>query len=247
MESFATTSSLIEAIASRSLAGDPPVTALYASAGADTREYTFLHPEFLSRHELSDVPAPNVFVLVDHAKQPDPEFSDPATTIETLSSEPVQASGIAMRLSRVRYTSDQFGAREIVGLTIKADNRAVQPIWHREGWIPHIFIGVCDGCRYGGNPPEACVNRLDVPPGVPLAEAAAVQVPRWWVTDHFRDNKPFNELGPGALVESTDDRFPFKFRKLGLLSSEWGRYGGTVLPGATLFEVVRGDGSPIDL
>ena len=127
MESFATTSSLIEAIASRSLAGDPPVTALYASAGADTREYTFLHPEFLSRHELSDVPAPNVFVLVDHAKQPDPEFSDPATTIETLSSEPVQASGIAMRLSRVRYTSDQFGAREIVGLTIKADNRAVQP------------------------------------------------------------------------------------------------------------------------
>jgi hypothetical protein len=246
MESFATTASLIEATGARSLIGDPPVTALYASAGADTRQYTFLHPEFLSRHELRNVPAPNVFVLVDHRQQPDPKFSDPATTIKTLSSEPVQASGIAMRLSHVRYTSDQFGARDFAVLTIRADNRAVQPIWHREGWIPEIFIGVCDGCRYGGNPPEFCVNRLAVPTAMPLAEAAAVPVPRWWVTDHFLDNKPFAELGRGDLVESADDRFPFKFRKLALLSSEWGGYGGSVLLGATLFEVIHRDGSPID-
>ena len=124
MESFATTSSLIEAMASRSLAGDKPVTALYASAGPIHVEYTFLHPEFLSSHGLGDIQLPTYSCSSTTTKQPDAEFSDPATAIETLSREPVQASGIAMSFAGPLHERSvrRAGIRR---LTIKADNRAV--------------------------------------------------------------------------------------------------------------------------
>jgi hypothetical protein len=99
--------------------------------------------------------------------------------------------------------------------------------------------GVCDGCRKGGNPPRACVNRLDVSPARPPSIASTVPAPRWWITDHFEDAQRFTELRVGEVVESLDARFPSVYRKRALLSSAWGRYGGRVMAGATLFEVER--------
>lgn len=236
MSSYPTMATLIEAIAAEGRLGEPPVTALYPSAGSDSYQYTFLHPEFLARRGIDQVPAPSVFVLVDRRDQDPPEFDDRATRIETLESEPVRAGGLEMRVDPVVHASDTFADRELTVIAVTADNRAVQPVWHREGWVSDLFIGVCDGCAFGGNPRQACVDRLDVPSRMPQAEAEAVRIPRWWVTDHFRDAKPFAELGVGEIVESIDPRFPFVFRKLALLASDWGRYGGPVMAGATMFE-----------
>jgi hypothetical protein len=105
--------------------------------------------------------------------------------------------------------------------------------------VPDVFIGVCYGCRWGGNPKEFCVNRLDVPPGMPQARADAIRVPQWWIADHFKDVRPIAELGVGGLIRSSDPRFPFAYRKRALLSSDWGKYAGPARAGATLFETVR--------
>jgi hypothetical protein len=167
------------------------------------------------------------------------QFSDDSTTIETVDSEPVRAGGIDMRLARVRYTSTSFARRDLAVISIKADNRHIQPVWHREGWLPELFIGVCDGCRYGGNPSDACVNRLDVPSDMSRSEADQVRVPKWWITDHFRDVRSYGELRPGDHVESLDERFPFTYKKIALLSSDWGTYADSAMAGATLFSVER--------
>ncbi len=142
-----------------------------------------------------------------------------------------------MRHAHARYTSTTFGERNLAVITVTADHREIQPIWHRGGWLPELFIGVCDGRRWGGNPREACVNRLDVPAGMLQSMAEADRVPRWWITDHFSCAQQFAELHNGDAVESADPRFPFVYRKLALLSSEWGKYAGPALRGATLFEV----------
>jgi hypothetical protein len=46
-------------------------------------------------------------------------------------------------------------------------------------------------------------------------------------------------LRPDDVVEPLDDSFSFAFRKIALLSSDWGTYGYGAMPGATLFRVER--------
>jgi hypothetical protein len=237
MASFDTMAGLIADRGSQELAGDPPVTALYASAGADTKPFTFTHPEFLARRGLSDVPAPNVFVFVDRGRQPAPGFRDVATRIETLTEESVTVGGIGMRLLSVRFTSTSLATRTLAVVAIEADNERMSAIWHREAWVPEIFIGVCDGCRSGGN--RHCVNRLEAPPGMPASLAERVPAPPWWITDHFANVRTFGGLRNGDCVESLDGGFPLRFRKRALLSSDWGTYGGSTVRGATLFSVER--------
>jgi hypothetical protein len=230
---------LIAEVGRRGILDGPPVSALYPSAGFDTKQFTFTHAEFFARRGLAEVPAPNVYVLVDVRAQPPPAFTDTATEIETTDTERLTVGGIEMQLLTVRHHSDTFADRTVAVVSVTIDNREIQPIWHREGFLPDFFIGVCDGCRGGGNPKQYCVNRLNVPAAMPQALADAVRVPRWWIADHFMDVQPFAELRVGEHIRSTDPRFPFAYRKVALLSSDWGRYAGPTMAGATLFETVR--------
>jgi hypothetical protein len=230
---------LMAEIGSRGILDGPPVSALYPSAGPDTKQFTFTHPEFFARRGLAEVPDPNVYVLVDVNAQPPPAFTDAATELATTDAELLTVGGVEMQLLTVRHHSDTFADRTIAVVSVTIDNREIQPIWHREDFVPDVFIGVNDGCRWGGNPKEFCVNRLNVPPGMPQAVADAIRVPRWWIADHFMDIQAFVELGVGGLIRSSDARFPFAYRKVALLSSDWGKYAGPAMAGATLFETVR--------
>jgi hypothetical protein len=98
------------------------------------------------------------------------------------------------------------------------------------GWVPDVFIGVSDGCRWGGNP--RCVNRLTT--WGKGAEAGRVAVPKWWISDHLDDAR---EAGPG-LFESIEAGFRHHFVKRGLLATQRGHDRSPGICGATLFEVV---------
>ncbi len=62
-------------------------------------------------------------------------------------------------------------------------------------------------------------------------------MPRWWITDHFRNERPYAALRNDDYIESQDDAFPFRFKKVALLSSDWGNYADAAMRGASLFEV----------
>ncbi len=98
-----------------------------------------------------------------------------------------------------------------------------------DAFVPYIFIGVCDGCRFGGN--DQCVNRLD-------RQAHMERMPEYWVTDHFENSDLGCQISRGGTVKSLDEAYNWEFEKLALLSSSWGKYNPT-LGGATLFKVNR--------
>lgn len=230
--------------------------ALYASAGRDTKVLTFLHPEFLSKRSESQVSKIGLFILLDRsyilgAKQQDDDvvtdlsYEDTETTITQSNDKELLIDGFPARLVDINWTSHRadVSSYETKVLFIKCDNEQFPAVCQREHWAPDVFVGVCDGCGFGRN--DHCVNEL-VTQGMPRELMQKVALPKWWITDHFKnydllDNNgasKVNELRDGDLVRSQDPTFPIQFRKIGLLSSEWGDYGRkTAFRGANLFTV----------
>jgi hypothetical protein len=208
-------------------------TALYASAGADTKALVFTHPEFYEHRSVTAV-APEFFIYVDRAPPATLSFQDAHTTIAG-QSQSGSVAGLPATFMDVTVTSDRYANRTLKVAYIQAENTDVGLLTFSEQWAPDTFIGVTDGCRFGGN--LSCVNnlsRLDLSP----AQAAAVKLPKWWITDHFVNHEPFDELRDGDVVRSADPLFPVAFHKLALLSGDFGRYGRGAIRGATIFEVV---------
>lgn len=226
-----------------------PCTALYASSGADLRALTFTHPDALAARGAPPELAPSLYVYVDRWGRWDDsayEFADGRTRIEVEQTTPLQVGRFRGRLLLVRWRAEpgsshpEFRPRLIALAVMRGQNEDVASHLALESWVPVLFIGVNDGCLgFGGN--RHCVNELTVH-GFPRELLQGGLVPRWWVTDHFRNANPVGaEFRPGDYVVSVEEGFPLRFRKLAFLSSEFGtRYGTALsLAGATLFEVER--------
>jgi hypothetical protein len=216
-------------------AGPGAVTALYPSAGHDTKPFTFLGPAFLV-HRGVDMPAPEVYVYVDHTEPRDEKaaglfFHDDRTRIRSTDVREATLRSYPVRLMRVVVKADE-GEREIAVARIRVPNELAYGLCRDQGWSPDVFIGVLDGERFGGQvPPGWCENSLRL---YGSAMTAFARPPRWWVADHFRP--AVHHLAEGDVVRSPDPEFPVEFRKVRLLSSDWGHT--TQLFGATVFEVL---------
>jgi hypothetical protein len=215
--------------------GDDFATALYPSAGLDTRPLTFLHPSVLAaRAPDAGCPAPRFFVYGDRSRAFRNGFHDGRTRITIIWRRPLDADA---KLYGLEWQSDCFESRRYVIAYFRSENGDLAALAHREGWTPDVFIGVCDGCAFGGNPPHLCVNRL-TRHGRSVQDARTVALPRWWVTDHFSDASVPDPFTLGSVVTSTDSQFPVRFRGHGCLSREWGGYRNwSALRGTWLFEV----------
>ena len=216
-----------------------PDARLLERFGRDTMPFVFLHPRFLEQRGMSPAIAPTTFVYVDHRRPAGPLFfEDEHTSIETNTLTRIAFDKVGGAMMTVDVSSTEAGReREARVVYLETTNEHLYRMAQREGWTPDVFIGVCDGCRFGGNP--GCDNSLD-PGRTPLRFLGS---PRWWVTEHF---SPLSgSFAPGDVVSSPDPLFPARFRKVGLLSPKWGTYGVTMF-GATVFEVEpteRGDPS----
>jgi hypothetical protein len=224
-------------------------TALYLSAGTDSAALSFLNPGFIKERNISDYIAPEFFMYVDvkYDKSISNLFNycDNETEINTEWHQEVIWDGSLSYLSGIKYKSKKYGERKVLILFVAIKNREVLPKLKKENWIPHTFIGVCDGCCMGGNH-DGCVNTLEPSP-------ITMTMPKYWVTDHFSilgrgmmgsfdtyaANLP-NPIPVGEEVTSPNKNYIYKFKKIALLSSSWGGYAKhhPQLGGATLFKVI---------
>jgi len=212
------------------------VSALYASAGTDTRPITFTHPEFFQHHGI-EAPSPEFFVYVDRGATPPLSFDDAHTTITPDEVQDFEVGTLPARAFAATFRSDQYSDRTVHVVQLTGENEVVSAMMYRDRWVPDFFIGVADGCHaFGGN--KHCVNDLRLH-GADAATVAHAALPRWWITDHFNSADIPNPLPAGGVVGSTDEAFPVQFRKVALLSAQWGHYGRGSIPGATLFAVER--------
>ncbi len=217
-------------------------TALYASAGADTKILVFTEPNFLAERGVGIVGNISTYVLLDSnqtllAEKGGLKFSDSRTTITSRLTERGSLWGFDAGLFEVTVVTER-GTRVCEVVRVSVSNEQFAPTAAAHSWVPKVFVGVTDGCRFGGN--DNCVNRLDLG-GLSAAAVRRVSLPSWWITDHFADAVVPDTLPVGGRVESRDSRFPACFQKLALLSTDWGAYGGhgsTAIGGATVFSVV---------
>jgi len=225
-------------------------TALYVSAGTDSAALSFLNPGFLKDRNVLDYIAPEFFIYVDRtyaSEKPIPfNYSDDKTVVLTEWNCDITWDGSLAYLAGIQYRSSKYGARKITVLFVAIENKDILPKLRNENWIPHTFIGVCDGCCMGGNL-DGCVNTLEPSP-------IKMPMPQYWVTDHFsilgrgmirpfdtyRANLP-NPLPVGEEITSPNKDYKYKFKKVALLSSSWGGYARhhPQLGGATLFKVIE--------
>ncbi len=200
---------------------------------------TFTHPGFLRERNAGVLGDIGLYIYVDRLYPAAPfdailDFQDAETVLKTEAVEPLAVAGFSGYLLRMRHQST-FGVRDLWVARLKGENEEFSSVLRRLALLPDIFIGVCDGCAFGGN--EHCVNRLTTP-GLTSSQARGISVPRWWITDHFMGATIPTSLPTGTLVTGPKG-FPWSFRKLALLSTEWGNYGGwSAIGGATAFEVV---------
>jgi hypothetical protein len=224
-------------------------SALYVSAGADTKPMALLHPDFLARQGASSVKAPSFFVYVDQDRPASPDdqisFEDERTKIETTTSLPQDLEGHQADLLRVSLASDVLSERDVVILRVRMLNEDFAQFALAEGWSADWFIGVCDGCgAFGGN--SRCENALvDPNESIPLRLGS-----RWWVTDHLPGSDAPTTRSGGATdlandqaVRPKDLAFDLSLRQIAFLSTDWRSnvadttrlYGG-----ARVFGVERG-------
>ena len=163
------------------------ITCLYASAGNDTRPFTYLRPEVVTEEVISGWILPAFFVFVDRdsprsMEEMDLEFDDDRTRIETVESRPVEDGPWEMAaLLRVRVTSDRHPVQDYAVLRIRARNEDFVEDALAEEWSPLWYIGIRDGCRMFGNPGR-CTNILGSRAhSIPLRLGVM-----FWVTEHFR-------------------------------------------------------------
>ncbi len=229
--------------------------ALYASAGQDSKVLTFLHPEFLSKRSKSQISKIDLFILLDrfyalgeeHQDDDvaaDLSYVDEETAITQSNAQEYQVDRFPARTADITWTSHRpdVSSYETKVLFIRCDNEQFSAICQRDRWAPDVFIGVCDGCNFGTS--NHCVNELTTH-GIPREMMQEVVLPKWWITDHMGNCQMLDEAGTsqvhqlrdGDLVRSLDPEFPVQFRKIALLSSDWGHYGCAEIRGATLFKL----------
>ena len=240
----------LEAIASTLDA--EPVTLAYPCAGQDTKVFTFTHPDlFASR--LPGVPAPNLYIMNDKDPIDDLRFEDEGTSIATLSRREIADGCLHLEISwESRMPRDwmkpENSRRTIPVVWITADWRELSAMCGQAGLIPDFVVGVTDGCAFGGN--SQCLNDLSICDrhGLTIEQARRIPTSRYWITDHFshrglRYEGIPNPLPTGGIVRPKPGSvFPYMFRKLALLSTDWGIYGQWgPIGGATVFEVLPND------
>lgn len=219
---------------------EEPVTALYPCCGQDTMPFTFTHPDFFKHLDMQDIPSPNVFIFIDKIEH-HLEYDDANLSIAVVRKEDISIFGHNAAFHQLVWSSSADREwliqkeRNFFVVYLVGNWRRFPHVFSQEGFVPDFFVGVTDGCRLGGNP--ECVNRLSTN-GLGYEEAARIPMPRYYITDHFENAQIPNPCRRGDFVSSMDESFPLVFKKLALLSTDWGNYGGwTNLGGATLFKV----------
>ena len=154
---------------------------LYVSAGADTRPFSYLRPEALTNLDLDEEVFPRFFVLVEKASPLENriEFEDQHSRVETGVFHPLQLGRLPAAMLKLVVRSDRFPKRTIAVLRVKASNEEFAKAALAEEWSPTWFVGVRDGCAFGGN--WRCENEVrDFKVSIPLRLGV-----RFWVTDHL--------------------------------------------------------------
>ncbi len=221
-------------------------TALYPCSASDTKLFTYTHPSFYQHRKINES-SPNLFVLIDKNDpfrlQNSPfEFNDNNIRITSHENIPVTIEnkpGYILFLNWHSINPPNWGTSEdqnICIIFIVSDWEDMALYFNKTNWVPETFIGVCDGCSFGEN--EHCVNNL-VTHGKSKQSLHSIPIPDYYITDHFQNADIPNPLSVGDIVKSTDRAFPYGFRKIGLLSSDWGSYGHGAIAGATLFKVIN--------
>jgi hypothetical protein len=181
-------------------------------------------------------------------EDPSLSFEDGRTRIETLETHALDLHGYRAYLLRVRFQSDELQTRDSAVLRVRATNDEFVGAALAEGWRPHLFIGMNDGCcpGWGGN--DRCENQLEDPTiSIPLRLGAC-----WWISDHFPGSTASGGDDPqnGDVIRSANPDFPVCLRQLAFLSTDWRSkvpdgYEGRLRGGARLFEIPRPKHLPI--
>ena len=207
-----------EFLASKNIALSGDSTCLYPSAGSDFKVLSLTHPHSLFTRGVHGFPEIGVYVVVDKNgfNLSGEHLGDCQTRMEISARFKGTVSGFPAELLVVQWYSnnqeDVYASRTLAMVLLETTNQASSIQFHREGWCADVFVGITDGCRFGGN--SHCVN--DLRRGGP----ANIKVPVWWITDHFVGATLPNPMAVGDRVVSDSD-FPFVFEKAALLSSSW--------------------------
>ncbi|MFC1670033.1 hypothetical protein ACFL20_06530 [Spirochaetota bacterium] len=221
-------------------------TALYPCSGTDTKPFTFTHPDFFRHRNVDPDISPNLFIYIDKnislSDENNLEFEDDCTAISVDSEEKLNLEHFDSWLLHITWKSREenpwmkIRTRQLAVIYIKAKWQKMPSYMRQIGWVPDIFVGVTDGCYFGTN--EACVNDLTME-GV-QKDNYPTSISKYYISDHFYNHNMNGNFSPGDCITSKDPDFPFKFKKLALLSTEWGNYGKEFnLGGTTLFEVIN--------
>lgn len=227
--------------------GLSPEIALYPSGGRDTYPMTFFHPRSYPPDQRGVVPAPQILIyndrgagmteMITHRDSNERNHKDRATSIimeahgidfgqwvTTITQEWSRQLSPGITLLGYRWVSQyrHFEDRNYVVVNRQGDNRTLQQDIRPNGWLPDVFVGVCDGCRR--NRTDRCVNALTLD-GLSPDAASRVPLPKWWITDHFVNAHDDELIEVGSFVRSADSRFPVAFEAVRKLSYWWGNYG----------------------
>ena len=224
---------------------------LYVSACSDTRPLTYLGPDALDRIDPRLGKAPDLFVYLDkeHPKRDPSPFgfrSDGHSAVEMVGEkEYTELFDCRTELQLVRVESLEFGDRLATVLRIEIENERFAEAAFAEEWKADWFVGVCDGCAFGGN--SRCENQIwDPSNSIPLRLGA-----RYWVTDHFEPERGWSLGGDLSLWDGSEAAPPLNERLRrrhswrrwprsdGQPSGRWRQYDNWV----HLFEVLNPDGA----
>lgn len=224
---------------------------VYPCSGLDWMAITFTEKNFLEHVTKGEVVFANsdTYVFIDkqadrfyeELQGKDIAYEDKYTLIKINSCQEIKAGTLPSYLLNItwkslkkpKWSESDLPDRSIKIILVCAHWKQFAMLLQTHRIAPYIGIGVTDGDAFGGN--DECVNSLSAPRGM---SAKDVTVSRYWISDHFCCAAIPDQLKTGEYITSRDEHFPFKFRKLALLSSDWGNYGhNTTLGGATLFEI----------
>lgn len=206
----------------------PTAEALYVSSGTDCKALTFTHPSFLARQLGREIEPPKFFVYVDNGVDPAESslsFDDGRTEIRTVEQESCELHGFTAQLARVRMRSPELDSEkgaelrpgDLAVLRVRADNEEFAQAAIAEEWWPSYFIGVCDGCNYGGN--SRCENQIHDPESsIPLR----LKIPAW-ITDHLPGStlKWADDPENGEEIQPAGEELPYSIHQAAFLNTKW--------------------------
>lgn len=219
-------------------------SALYVSAGTDTKAPVYLRNERFESEVAADITAPDFFVYVDQRHplrlgRPELSHRDDRTQVETVDKIPFRSLDVRGHMVLLKITSDRHPDRQVVVLRLRMKNEDFALAALAEGWSPEWFIGVCDGCAgWGGN--TRCENEVrDASSSIPIRLGV-----RYWVTDHLNciDVPLPSEGETGEFITNLPNGSAL--RQVAFLSNDWSssnfRYGSRI------FEVMEdASGAPL--